>query len=314
MESATSVPEGTEDALYLVIKRTIDGRDVRYVERMKTRRVIDIVDYVGMDCALSYDGRNTDAVKTMTLSGGSTWKYDEDLILTCNASFFTAADIDNEIHLRTAADEPIRCRIVGYTSGTVVTVRAHKTVPAELRAAATSSWSKAVDEVGGLWHIEGKLVSILGDGFVVANPNNDAYVQRTVVDGSVDLGKCYSVIHVGLPMTADIETLDVDSAQSETVVDKKKFVSKLTIFVESSRGIWAGCRPPTSDSSLDGLTELKIRNEEGYDDPVALSTGVVDLNVEPQWNNNGRVFIRQSDPIPLSVLAVAPAGLVPFRR
>ena len=313
VESVVSVPEGSEDFLYLLIQRTVNGRSVRYVERMKTRRVIDIVNYVGLDSALSYDGRNTDAGKTMTLSGGTTWAYDEDLILTSSFSLFSAADIGNEIRLITTAGEQIRCRIISYTSPTIVDVRAHKTVPVELRSAATSSWDRAVDEIGGLWHLEGKKISIFGDGFVVANPNNEAYVERTVTNGSVALDKPYSVIHAGLPITAEIETLDIDTAQAETIVDKKKFVSKMTIFVESSRGIWAGIQPPASDSDFNGLTELKIRNEEGYDDPVALATGVVDLNIEPRWNNNGRVFIRQTDPIPLSVLAVAPAGLVPIR-
>jgi hypothetical protein len=61
------------------------------------------------------------------------------------------------------------------------------------------------------------------------------------------------------------------------------------------------------------LEELKIRDSEGYDDPVSLKTGVVDVAIKSEWNSNGRVFIRQVDPVPLSVLAIIPAGLVPFR-
>jgi len=49
------------------------------------------------------------------------------------------------------------------------------------------------------------------------------------------------------------------------------------------------------------------------DAPVSLRTGVVDINIKAEWNSNGRVFIRQIDPVPLAVLAVAPAGLFPFR-
>jgi hypothetical protein len=313
VEAVTAIPEGTEDSLYLIIKREIDGRTVRYVERMKTRRVEDIKDYVGMDCSLSFDGRNSDPAHTMTLTGGTLWNHDEVLTLTSSASFFTAADVGNEIRLTAEDESEIRLVIEAFTSPTVVSVRPESNVPVDLQAFAVSTWSRAVDRIEGLWHIEGKLVSVLGDGFVVANPNNDAYVQRTVVDGAVDLDKPYAVIHCGLPITADLHTLDVDPPQGETVVDKKKFTSRLTIFVEESRGIFAGTRPPPSDSSLDGLFELKIRNEEGYDDPVALATGVVDLIIEPSWNAHGRVFIRQTDPIPLSVLAVAPAGLVPIR-
>jgi hypothetical protein len=235
------------------------------------------------------------------------------LTLTSSAPFFTADDEGNEIRLTAEDDSELRLVVESFSSTTVVLVRPEKDVPVDLQALAVSVWSRAVDRIGGLWHLEGKMVSILGDGFVVANPNNDAYVQRTVVDGFVDLDKPYAVIHAGLPFTCDLHTLDVDSPAGESVVDKKKFTSKLSIFVEESRGVFAGTRPPTSDASTDGLFELKIRNEEGYDDPVALATGVVDLNIEPSWNSHGRVFIRQTDPLPLSVLAVAPAGLVPFR-
>jgi hypothetical protein len=40
-ESVCVVPEGTEDALYVSVKRTIDGRTVRYIERMQTRFITD---------------------------------------------------------------------------------------------------------------------------------------------------------------------------------------------------------------------------------------------------------------------------------
>jgi hypothetical protein len=313
VEAVVSIPEGNEDSLYLTIKREIDGRTVRYVERLSTRQVLDIRDFIGMDSALSFDGRNTSGAHTMILTGGTLWNHDEVLTLTSSAAFFTAADEGNEIRLTAADGSELRLVIEVYTSPTVVSVRPQKDVPLDLQAIAVSTWSRAVDLIGGLWHLEGELISVLGDGFVVANPNNDAYVQITVTNGEAQLDKPYAVIHAGLPITADLYTLDVDTAQGETVVDKKKFTSRLHIFVEESRGIWAGTRPPDSDASLDGLFELKIRNEEGYDDPVSLATGVVDLNIEPSWNAHGRIFIRQTDPLPLSVLAVAPSGLVPFR-
>lgn len=37
-ESVCVVPEGTEDAVYLVVRRTVGGRDVRHVERLASRR------------------------------------------------------------------------------------------------------------------------------------------------------------------------------------------------------------------------------------------------------------------------------------
>jgi hypothetical protein len=137
----------------------------------------------------------------------------------------------------------------------------------------------------------------------------------TVTNGSITLDRCYGVIHVGLPITSDLETLNIDSVNTETISDKKNLITKLTVFVEDSRGIWAGSEPPPDETTdfLGGLTEFKIRNFEGYDEPTDLATGTVDVIVQSNWNNNGRIFIRQTDPLPLAVLAVVPSGLFPFR-
>jgi len=315
VERVCVIPEGTEDSVYLVIKRTIGGATKRYIEKFNSRHQDDVKDFVLMDSALSYDGRNTNTSHTMTLSGGTTWVYTDTLTLTANFSFFSASDVGNEIQLTGSDGTLIRFSITGYTSATVVTGKANKDVPVVMRSTAISNWTKAVDQVGGLWHLEGKEVSVFGDGFVVASPNNDSYETVTITNGIATLDRPYGVIHVGLPYISDIESLDLDTAQSETISDKKKMVSKLTIFVESSRGIFAGTKPPTDDDvdPLENLYELKIRTDEEYDDSVALKTGVVDINLKPEWNSNGRVFIRQVDPLPLAVLAIAPAGFFPFK-
>lgn len=306
VENVAVVPEGTEDSLYVVVRRTVNGKSVRYIEQMKTRQVGNIVDSVFMDSTLSFDGRNTGAT-TMTLSGGTTWKFDEDLTLTASAAFFVSTDVGNAIHITDDDEESdsfgteIRCTITAYTSTTIVTVRPHKTVPTTMRNIAFTSWGKAVDVVSGLWHLEGKDVSIFNDGFVGANPNNEKYDIKTVTDGSITLDRPHVVIHVGLPITADIETLDLDSAQGPTTADKKKHLSVLTLFVEETRGLFAGV-------DANNLKELKIREDESLDEPIDLETGTVDINMSSDWTREGKILVRQIDPVPASILAVVPAG------
>jgi len=313
-ESSASIAEGFEDSTYFIIARTIDGRAVRYIERFATRHLEEIEDFIGMDCALTYDGTNAGAT-TMTLSGGTTWTYDETLTLTASASYFLSTDVGNAIHLTGADGTIIRCTITAYSGATIVSVQPHETVPVAMRSTARTTWGKAVDELSNLWHLEGEEVSVFGDGFVVASPNNVSMDVLTVTDGAITLDRPYQVIHVGIPVTSDIETLDIDSAQGETMVDKRKNISRVSIRMEDSRGVWVGSSAPSDDSSdpLEGLTELKIRDSEGYDEPVNLTTGIVDVNIRPEWNSNGRVFIRQVDPVPMTILSIAPSGLIPFR-
>ena len=311
VSSLCVVPEGSEDALYMVVQRG----NKRTIERMTTRNIDDIVDSVFVDSSLSYDGRNETPGHTMTLSGGTTWGYEEELTLTSSASFFTASDVGNAIHLTGSDGTLIRCEITAYTSATEVSVRPHKTVPAAMQSVTITDWARAVDQVSGLWHLEGQDVSVFADGFVVASPNNAAYDTVTVSDGTVTLDRPYAVIHVGLPITADFETLDIEIANGETLSDKNKLVTAVTLFVESSRGIWVGGKPPSDDTvdPLEGLTEMKLRDTEGIEDPVDLETGAIDLNIRSEWNSNGRIFVRQVDPVPLSILAAAPSGLFPIR-
>lgn len=313
-ENVSCIPEGNEDFIYLCINRTINGSTKRYIERMTTRQIIDVIDNQFMDSYLTYDGRNTGAT-TMTLSG-SGWTYTDTLTLTRSVSGFTASDVGNQIFLTGSDGTVIRFTIDGFTSGTVVTGRPHMDVPVVMQAAAITTWTRAVDEIQGLWHLEGKSVSVFADRFVVASPNNASYDVITVTNGSITLDKPYGVIHVGLPTISDVQTLDVDSPQGETISDKKKIVSRVSAFVQDTRGVWTGAKPPADDDTdpLEGLSELKIRNSETYDEPVNLTTDSVEINIQPEWNSNGRVFIRQVDPTPMTILSVAPAGLFPFRN
>lgn len=319
VEQICVVPEGTEDAVYLVIKRTVNSATVRYVERLSTRNFSAITDAIFMDAALSYTGTNSGAT-TMTLSGGTLWDAYEDLTLTASAGFFTAADVGNRIDITSATGAVIRCTITQFTSTTVVTVHANKNVPANLQSTARATWTKCVLSVSGLWHLEGKSVSVIGDGFVVASPNNspsdgsDGYPTITVANGVATFPKPYGIVHVGLPILADIETLDIDVSTGESLSNKKKMINEVTAFVQATRGMFAGVKPPTDDSDdpVEGLDELKIRDEEGYDDPVSLTTDNVKIILSGEWNGNGRVFIRQVDPLPITLLSVVPTGFVPY--
>lgn len=312
VENVCSIPEGSEDTVYMCVQRTIDGVSKRYIEKFTSRRTTSVEDVAILDSHLSYDGRNTGST-TMTISG-SGWTYTDTLTLTASASFFTASDVGNEIQIYDTDGSVYRLSITAYTSATVVSVMPNRTIPASLQAVATTDWARAVDEVTGLWHLEGESVSVYADGYVVASKHNTSYTTVTVTNGKITLSEAYAVIYVGLPITSDLETLNIDSAEG-TLIDKNKLINKVTMFVQDSRGIWAGTSEPDNTVSyVDGLTELKIREDEGYDSPVSLQTNPVDIITEATWNNNGRVFVRQIDPLPLTILSITPSGFIPFNR
>jgi len=293
VEDLVVVPEGDQDVLYASIVRIIGGVEYRYIERQARRQVTDIaIDAKFLDSFLSYDGRNTGAT-TMTLSTAAGWTAQDTITVTASAGYFVAGDVGNDMVLRAGTDE-VRIRVNTYTSATVVSGTPSRDVPASLRGVAVTNWGKAVDELSGLGHLEGETVSALGDGVVESG--------LTVAGGAITLGRPYEVIHVGLPYTCDLETLDLEVVNGQTLADKKKRINRVTVFTQASRGFKAG--PDAAH-----LKELPVQ-VANYDDPSATEPEKSEVVLNATWNNNGRVLIRQDDPLPLTVLAVVPAGFV----
>jgi len=71
-ESICCVAEGNEERLYAVIRRTINGQTVRYVERMASRLVGALEDCFFVDAGVTYPVTPSDPTPVMTI-GGLDW-------------------------------------------------------------------------------------------------------------------------------------------------------------------------------------------------------------------------------------------------
>lgn len=299
-EAVTVVPEGSEDYVYVTVRRTIGGVTKRYIERFSSRFVSDITtDAFFVDSGLTYNGWNTGAT-TMTLSLGTGWTVADSQTLTASVGTFTALDVGNAIVLQLKDStglviDTLTATIVGYTSATIVTVTPSKNVPATFQGVAFTTWGKAVKAVTGMSHLEGKTVSVLGDGNV--DP------QKVVTAGGFALSRPFVVVHAGLAYTSELESLDIENLNGETLADKAKRPNRVGLLVESSRGIFAGL-------SGGPLYEYKQRATENYGQATALKTGLAVVPIPGAWQDNARVVVRQTDPLPLTVLALVPSGLL----
>lgn len=150
---------------------------------------------------------------------------------------------------------------------------------------------KAVLTVYGANHLVGASVAILADGDVITGKTVSA-------TGSVTLDRKASRVHLGLKYITDIETLNVEAANG-TIQGKPKKIPSAVFRFENSRGLLYG-----PDSSR--LSEIKQRENEVMGQPTALLTGDKKVDFKPDWNSNGRVFMRQNKPLPLTILAVIP--------
>lgn len=147
-----------------------------------------------------------------------------------------------------------------------------------------------ISTVGGLWHLEGKTVDILADGAVES--------RQAVTNGQVVLATPASTIHVGLPITADLRTLPLAVETQAAGQGTAKNVNKVHLRVSQSSVVKAG---PT----FDRLREYPSRAvTDPYGSPPALRDGELSLSIDPSWNQDGAVCLRQDLPLPLTVLSM----------
>jgi hypothetical protein len=293
-EDVCVVPEfQTDDAMYVIVKRTINGSTVRYIERFAKRRGQDIyynvpgdltesmrINVVMLDSHLTYNGINAGAT-TLTLSTGAGWTTGDTITITASAAQFVSGDVGKVYVLRNGS-AVVRITVTAFTDSTHMNGTPNITVPASLRNTATAVWEKAISVATGLDHLEGATVGILADGESVA--------QQEVSGGEITLSTPASVIHVGLPFTSDVETLSLDSPQY-TIRDKKKLLTSVTLLLHSSRGITVG---PDADHLRALPSTIDLTDTEA------------EARIDSRWKNGSSVFIRQTAPYPMSILGIIP--------
>lgn len=151
-------------------------------------------------------------------------------------------------------------------------------------------------DISGLAWLEGKTVSILADGAV--------HPPRVVTAGAIHLDVAAAVVTVGLPIVADVATLplaaSIDPGYGQGRV---KNVNKVWLRVANSSGIFAG--PSTSR-----LVQYKQRTTEAYGSAPSLKTDEIEIDVKPEWTNDASIIIRQSDPLPITIVSMTMEAVI----
>ena len=291
-ESVACVSEGDDDVTYCVIKRTINGVSKRYVERMGTRLFSTQRDSFFVDAGSTYNGTNTDTNRTVTVSGGTNFTKGETVTVTVNYNLFNAppsvADKNDAIVIIDGATL-YRLTILSTSSQTVATAKLDKDLPVSLRNTAITTYEVARDKISGLNYLEGKTLNILADGAV--------HPQRVVSSGEISLERAASVVHLGLPYESDLKTLPLALQVEALGQGRVKNLNHVWLRVLESSGIFAG-------PSADKLVEAKQRTTEPYGTPPNLKTQDIKIMLTPQWQDNGQLFVRQTDPLPLTVVGL----------
>lgn len=259
----------------------------------------------GTSCVHTLSAEEADPLgyERLTITGGSTIGFtmaptgasegwgNPDSIYRLNSSTeqFGVGDVGDAVVFNDVDGRPLTLTIKEYVSPAEVRVKSSFDPPISLDGLAVTDWSFARVRLIGLDHLEGKTVSVLADGNV--------HPQVTVEGGAIELQYPASIVHAGLPYTAMIKTLPVNSIEA-SVRDKVKLIRKLSMVVQESRGGFAGAGGKRY--------EVKPDYRDSFDIPLPPNSGIQEIQLDAFWGYAGVVTVEQTDPLPMAILSLMP--------
>lgn len=307
-------PDGLNDEVWLLVRRTVNGATVRYVEYMRRPWVgqdndgsagDDPRDAFYVDSGLTYSGSgNTINISSVTifLSGGvyvtriQTGATPHGLLVgqTINISGVNATgnyDVDGE-------------RVVTYVQNDVVFYVQNPVVGTPHGAYTSGGSFPSLDPlagttISGLDHLEGETVQVLADGAV--------HPDCVVAGGEIELDYAPYVAHIGLGCPARLVTNDLESGgPAGTSIGKASRINRCAVrFIDSLGGKIGKPEADLSQASTLDNIEYRVPSDPMNSAP-AFRTALVDVVFPGDWEREKCIEIVQDQPLPMTVAQILP--------
>jgi hypothetical protein len=272
-----------------------------------------------MDAMVSWSHMILDDLTTqdMILTPVTPGVWDEDLTLSITVdSIFTDPGIGAVgtvfRHFNPDDRTTVDLTVTARASDKSLTVSPNTEFPSG--SASSPRLYEAVDTFTGLDHLDGESVSVVCDGYVISSPNNDIqnYAVSTPAAGSLTLTDKWAIVHIGRPFTSDIETLDVDTVEQGPTLIESITCNKVYIRVHETRGVNIGNNFPDNDK-VKGMSAADDRLID-YEDTIPIIANRyeqpvnkrVEMTIPGDWRSQGRVCIRNVDPVHFEILSIIP--------
>jgi len=151
----------------------------------------------------------------------------------------------------------------------------------------------ATTTLSGLYHLEGEELSILANGAT--------HADKTVSGGGVTLDFSATTGAVGFGYTSEMQTLRLESgSQDGTSQGKPKRIHDITVRFHETVGAEVGSDSASADRIFFRDSSMNM------DEAVPLFTGDKEIEFEGGFVDGDRIYVRQSQPLPMTVLALYP--------
>jgi hypothetical protein len=151
----------------------------------------------------------------------------------------------------------------------------------------------ATTTLSGLYHLEGETLSILANGAT--------HAEKSVSGGAVSLDFSATTGAVGFGYTSAMQTLRIESGSADgTSQGKPKRIHDITLRFHETVGAEVG------SDSVDADRIFFRDSSMNMDEAVPLFTGDKEIEFAGGFVEGDRIYVRQSQPLPMTVLALYP--------
>lgn len=292
VEDVCSVPEGREDAVYMITKRGI----FRYLERLAYRLMTDTRDAIFLDSSKSWQSTAVSG-ETVTLSdplpaaGFDDWAIEQPVTCTFAGG---SGDEDEVIALLDpdGIEEPCFIQVIAvWASNAQTGAPLMRAIPSWAQGVSLSYY-RTTQSLAGLNHLEGETVAVVVDGFRI----DDQVVSAGTVklDGTIHERTGTTSIHAGLLYNSDFASLDSKSAKGH-----QKIVNKVILELVKTRGGKVG-----SELTDDILYPVVQRDLEDSYSRLPLTAVEEEVQIADEHDKTGRVCFRQDEPFPCTLISI----------
>jgi len=148
-------------------------------------------------------------------------------------------------------------------------------------------WEFGTTTFTGFSHLIGETVTVRAD--------DGHHADIVVSSDTIVLDYVANRVAAGLLFESTIKTLAMAGFRSD-VKSKQKLISEVAIDVYNTSGLKAGI-------DEDNLTEFSVNT---LYDPTSRANGRITVRTSNKWERNGQVVVRQSKPLPATILAISP--------
>ena len=151
----------------------------------------------------------------------------------------------------------------------------------------------ATGTLSGLYHLEGETVTVLANGAT--------HPDREVTNGGITLAYNSTTAAVGYNYTSSMQTMRIEAGSADgTSQGKPKRIHAVTLRLLETVGIEVGNSSNENDRVFFRDSSMPM------DQAVPLFTGDKDIEFPGGYDDDDRLYVRQTQPLPMSVLALFP--------